>query len=141
MAQLWNVFSFLPWGCGFSQTMGCSPEALGLPEEPQNELLHSWKSPCSRICPRPPLPRPFPPCTQALEEPVWALRAELPPSPACLRGEGRKGTVEREVPSSLLWWGLVLPSPCQSGLGLGVCWALALSPVQQHTYWEAGPAA
>lgn len=64
------------------------------------------------------LPPAFPPCTQALEEPVRALRAELPPCPParCLRGEGRKGTVGREVLSSLLWCGLVLPSPCQSRL-------------------------
>lgn len=85
--------------------------------------------------PLPCSPPPFPPCTQALEE------------PACLRGEGRKGTVEGEVPSSL-WWGLVLPSPCQSGLVLGVgvpwgwrCAGPLLSPQfssHWHTYWEAG---
>lgn len=68
-------------------------------EEPTKQDL---PSPCSPS---------FPTCTQALEEPVWALQAELffPPGP---HSEGRKGTVEREVPSSsgcVLWWGLVLP--------------------------------
>lgn len=50
MAQPGDVFLFLPWSCRFSLGVGCSPGALGLPEKPQNELLHSWKSPYSRIC-------------------------------------------------------------------------------------------
>lgn len=53
MARLGNVFSLLPWGCRFSLAVGCSPGAPELPEEPQRQLLHSWKSPCSRICPHP----------------------------------------------------------------------------------------
>lgn len=63
--------------------------AAELPEEPQKELLHSWKSTCSRMCPCPASPRP--PCTQALEKPVWALRAELLPTPSLPPRGGQEG--------------------------------------------------
>lgn len=113
MARLGNVFSLLPWGCRFSLAVGCSPGAPELPEEPQRQLLHSWKSPCSRICPHP-APPPFPPRTQALEEPVWALRAELlpfPTPPTCLTG--RAGRAQQKGRSLTLCcggvWRFLLP--------------------------------
>lgn len=92
----------------FSWAVACSPGAPELPEEAQNELLRSWKSPR----PAPPL---FPHAHKPWRNWFGPCGQSSPPPPRLLprpHRESRKGTVEREVPSSsgcMLWSGLVLP--------------------------------
>lgn len=101
--ELGDTSPLLPQGCGFTLATAPKPAAV-LPAEPR-------KQPCCQD-----LPSPRPPCTRALEEPVWALRAERPPRP---RGEGRKGArspAPRDTCSSLPrgWFGASwVPAPHQ----------------------------
>lgn len=96
--KLGRTSPLLLQGCGFAMAAGCSPGAFraacGAPKRVAEFL--------AELCCQD-LPSPWPPpCTQAPEEPVWALWAEWPPPPhtqPC--GEATKGRTGREVPSSV----------------------------------------
>lgn len=96
--KLGRTSPLLLQGCGFAMAAGCSPGAFraacGAPKRVAEFL--------AELCCQD-LPSPWPPpCTQAPEEPVWALWAEWPPpthTQPC--GEATKGRTGREVPSSV----------------------------------------
>lgn len=89
--------------------------AAELPEEPQNELLHSWKSTCSRICPCPASP-PRPPSLFPHAHKPWRNRfgpcgqSSFHPLPS---STGRAGRAQHRGRSLALccggFWRFLLP--------------------------------
>ncbi|XP_032927593.1 uncharacterized protein LOC117002519 [Catharus ustulatus] len=111
--------------------------AAELPEEPQNELLHSWKSTCSRICPCPASPPAPPRCSPMHTSPGGTglgPAGRAPSTPSLPPRGGQEGHSTEGGPSlcAVVGFGASCSLSVRLGaVGLGVCWALALSPVQQ----------
>lgn len=106
MARLGDAFLLLPWGCRFSRAVGCSPKTSCLVPG----RAHAAGSALALLSP------PFSPMHTSPGGtglgPAGRASPSLPPNLRSLHGEGRKGTLEREVPCSwgcMLWWGWVLP--------------------------------
>lgn len=125
--KLGRTSPLLPRGCGFAMAAGCSPggfrAACGAPKR----VAEFPAEPCCQD-----LPSPWPPpCTQAPEEPVWALWAEWPPPPPSLVGrpqrEGRGGR-------SPALWGHVFHAAAAAAAG-GVWCFLDTKEVGWHGGW------